>query len=116
MSLKSFSATLSNAVNAFLRGELLMRIGFDRFFIHVAYTFMLFWLMILFDIAIENTLTKVERNKAILNDLKIYHTEKKVQIVSMDRMTTTGKKLKERGSEVAMPEEPLCAINAKSRD
>lgn len=69
-----FSASLKNALNAFFRGELLMRLGFDRFFLHIVYTFGLFWAMILMDMMIENTLSKVEKNKEILNELKIYHT------------------------------------------
>ena len=110
-----FSASLKNALNAFFRGELLMRLGFDRFFLHIVYTFGLFWAMILMDMMIENTLSKVEKNKDILNELKIYHTEKTVQIVSMDRITTINRMLEDKGSQASFPEKPAMRIDTKNR-
>lgn len=111
----AFSASLKNALNAFFRGELLMRLGFDRFFLHIVYTFGLFWAMIILDMMIENTLSKVEKNKETLSDMKIYYTEKMVQLVSMDRITTIERLLEEKGSDVTFPEEPAIRLDTKDR-
>lgn len=111
----SISASLKNAMNAFFRGELLMRLGCDRIFMHIAYTFMLFWAMILLDMMIENTLSKVEKNKDVLTDLKIYHTEKMIQLVSLDRITTMERLLKEKGSDVTLPEQPALKLDTKEK-
>lgn len=55
------------------------------------------------------------KNKEILNELKIYHTEKTVQIVSMDRITTINRMLEDKGSQVSFPEKPAMRIDTKNR-
>lgn len=71
MNFRSFSASLRNIIDAFFRGELLMRIGADKYFPHIAYTFMLFWVMILMDMMIENTLVKAALKYAISTQVGI---------------------------------------------
>ena len=115
MNFKAAGASLKNAFYAFLRGELLMRLGCDKAFPHILYTFMLFWIAILMNIMVENTMSKVEKNKEILTDLKIYHTEKMVQLVSLDRITRTNKLLEDKGSAVTFPEKPATRIDAKEK-
>lgn len=106
-------ATLKNAFNAFIRGELLLRPAFNDKFIHIVYTFILFWALILLSIMVENTLSKIEKNKEILTDLQIYHTEKMVQLVSIGRITRTEAMLKDKGSDVSFPQKPASRIDAK---
>ena len=113
MNLKAAGASIKNAFKAFLRGELLMRLGCDRFFPHILYTFLLFWIGILLNIMVENTMSKVEKNKEILTDLKIYHTEKTVQMAGMRRITKTDKMLENKGSNVTFPTKPATRIDAK---
>lgn len=116
MTWNSFIGSLKNIVKAVFRGELLMRLGFDRFFWHIAYTFMLFWLIILADIMMENTFSKVEKNKEILTALKIHHSQKVVEMVSLNRISTVNRLLKEKGSDVTIPEKPASVIDAKEKD
>ncbi|MCI5989893.1 MAG: hypothetical protein SOY98_03965 [Candidatus Cryptobacteroides sp.] len=115
MNFRSFSASLRNIIDAFFRGELLMRIGADKYFPHIAYTFMLFWVMILMDMMIENTLGKVEKNREVLTSLKIYHSQKVVELVSIDRVTTVERLLKDKGSAVGLPEKPAYRLGVKEK-
>ena len=108
MNLKAAGASIKNAFNAFLRGELLMRLGCDSFFPHILYTFLLFWIGILLNIMVGNTMSK-----EILTDLKIYHTEKTVQMAGMRRITKTDKMLENKGSNVTFPTKPATRIDAK---
>ena len=71
--------------------------------------------MSLVDMVRNNDLSKVETKKDIRNALKIYHTEKTVQIVSMDRITTINRMLEDKGSQVSFPEKPAMRIDTKNR-
>ena len=78
----------------------------DKYFIHIAYTFLLVWLIILYSMMVQNTLAKVESNRSAVNDLKIFHAQKTVKLVSLGRLQTVEKLLKEQGSEITLPEKP----------
>ena len=116
MSWSGFVNSAKNALLAFLRGELLLRLGFDKLFLHIAYTFALFWLIILADILMENTFSKVEKNRETLTTLKIRHSEKVVEMVSLNRISTISRLLEEKGSDVAIPQKPAVRIDAKEKD
>lgn len=64
------------------------------------------WMMIWISIKVENTLVAVEKNKVILNDMKIYNAQKTVQLVSLNRITKVEKLLKDNASEVTFPVKP----------
>ncbi|MDD6253500.1 MAG: hypothetical protein ACI3ZO_03790 [Candidatus Cryptobacteroides sp.] len=115
MRMKSFIASLKNFFEAFLRGELLMRMGVDRWFPHIAYTFMLFWVVLLVDIWVEGRLARLEKTREVLTSLQIYRSEKMVELVKFDRLGTVRKMLGERGSAVTVPEKPADRIPAKER-
>ena len=91
---------------AILKGELLLRMRLDKYFIHIAYTFFLIWLIIMSSMMVQNTLAQVEKNRAKVNDLKIFHAQKTVKLVGLGRLNTVEDLLKEQGSEVGLPEKP----------
>ncbi len=101
---------LVNVPGAILKGEFLLRIHVDRYFIHILYTFLLLWLTILIDMRVEKTMVKVEENKSVLTDLKIYHAQKTVQLVSIKRISTIKDMLEKDGSKVTFPEKPAARI------
>lgn len=110
LSFKKIWQTIKNGVDAIIHGEFLLRLRVDKLFLHILYTFLLLWFSILLDIRVERTLVEVEDNKAVLNDLKIYHAHKTVQRVSLNRISTVQKMLEEKGSSVSMPEKPASII------
>ena len=66
---------LRNAALATIKGELLLRLRISRYFIHIIYTFFLFWVSIWLSLKIEKTLTRVEDNRKALADVEIYHAQ-----------------------------------------
>lgn len=101
---------LKNAALAVIQGELLLRLHVSRYFIHIIYTFFLFWASIWLSLKIEKTLTKVEDNRKILSDVEIYHAQKTVELAGLSRMSTVQRMLEESGSELEMPAKPAGRI------
>ncbi len=97
---------LRNAVLATLKGELLLRLHVSRYFIHIIYTFFLFWVSIWLSLKIEKTLTRVEDNRKALADIEIYHAQKTVELAGLSKMSTVQTMLEESGSKLTMPEKP----------
>ena len=58
----------------------------------------------------EQTLSTVEKNRAELETLKIYHAQKTCEYVGLDRISTVEEMLKNAGSEVKAPEKPADII------
>jgi hypothetical protein len=104
---------LKNSFSAIIKGEFLLRIQCGKYFIHIIYTFFLFWVSIWLSMKIEKTLTKVEDNKIILNDLEIYHAQKTVELVSLNRLTTVQQLLLQDSSKVTIPEKPAVLIKKR---
>ncbi|MBR1871616.1 MAG: hypothetical protein IJ795_00215 [Bacteroidales bacterium] len=103
---KNLGKGLAQSGIAILKGEFLMRLRVERFFPHILYLFFLVWMLIWIGIKSESTQLEVERNKAELSDIKIYHAQKTVQMMSLNRMTGLEKLLEDKGSEVRFPEKP----------
>ena len=108
--MKKVFVAIKNTVMAILKGELLLRMQIDKYFIHIAYTFLLVWLIILYSMMVQNTLATVERNRSAVNDLKIFHAQKTVKLVGLGRLQTVEKLLREQGSEITLPEKPADRI------
>lgn len=105
MKLSDLFKHLKTAFIQILRAEFLV-MDCEKYFIHIIYTFFLIWMMIWISIHVENTLVAVEKNKVILNDMKIYNAQKTVQLVSLNRITKVEKLLEAKQSDVALPVKP----------
>ena len=101
---------LRNAFLATIKGEFLLRLHVSKYFIHIIYTFFLFWVSIWLSLKIEKTLTRVEDNRKALQDMEIYHAQKTVELVSLGRMSKIEEMLKAEGSTLAMPDRPADRI------
>ena len=110
MNWKRIGEATKNGLVAILHGELLLRLRFDKYFPHIIYTFFLLWLMIWLSMKIENTMVKVEKNKATLTDMKIYHAQKTIEVVSLDRISTVEDLLQKSGSDIELPVKPADRI------
>lgn len=107
---KKIFQAIGNGFQAIFAGEFLLRIHVDRLFVHIVYTLFLLWMVILIDMRVETTMAKVEKNKETLNDMKIYHAHKTVQLVSINRLSTVKEMLEEKGSDVTLPSNPPTRI------
>ena len=101
---------LKNAFLATIKGEFLLRLHVNKYFIHIIYTFFLFWVSIWLSLKIEKTLTKVEENRKALQDVEIYHAQKTVELAGMGRMSKIEDMLREKGSALTIPEKPADKI------
>ena len=104
---------LRNAFLAAIKGEFLLRLQVSKYFIHIIFTFFLFWVSIWLSMKIDATLTRVEQNKRVLGDLEIYHAEKTEELVRLNRFSTVQHKLEQMGSEVNLPERPATVLKKK---
>ncbi|MBR3075855.1 MAG: hypothetical protein IKH11_08925 [Bacteroidales bacterium] len=99
-----------NSFRAILKGEFLLRLDIGRYFIHIVYTFFLLAMIIWISLMIENTMNKVERNKAILHELEIVHTQKTFDVVSISKRSSVNEMLREMGSKVTEPLNPATVL------
>ena len=101
---------LHNSFRAILKGEFLLRLDVGRYLIHIVYTFFLFAMIIWISLMIEGTLNKVERNKAVLHELEIVHTQKTFEVVSLSRRSSVNARLEKMGSKVTEPQNPATVL------
>ena len=99
-----------NSFVAMLKGEFLLRLNVGRYFIHIAYTFLLFGLIIWMSLMIETTMSKVEKNKAVLKELEIVHSQKVFEVVGVSRRASVEQMLGEMGSKVKEAEKPATTV------
>lgn len=115
MNIKAIGHSIWTFILDYFRGELLMKLGCGKYFMHIVFVFILFWGMILFDIVVENRLYLLQKNKQTLSELQIYHTEKMVELARFGRITSTEKMLKERNSTVTYPTKPASRLDVKEK-
>lgn len=101
---------LRNAFLATIKGEFLMRLHVNRYFIHIVYTFFLFFISIWLSLKMEKTFTRVEDNRKALQDVEITYAQKTIELASLGRMSKVMDMLKEKGSALTVPEKPADRI------
>ena len=104
---------IKNGVAAIVTGNLLLRLNAGKYFIHIAYTFLLFWILIFESLMAENALSKVERNKAKIHEMEIIYADKTFEVASMSRRSEVEKRLAAMGSQVREPEKQAIALGQK---
>ena len=115
MSIGKVFTFLGQVVKSIIEGKLLMRSGAEKLFPYFLYLFLLFWLMIVFDMASENVIARAEKNRKVIEELSIKHAQKLVVLKGFDRASTVDGFLDELGSKVGVPEKPAVVIDSKRR-
>ncbi len=105
--------TVGNVLRALRNGELLLRIRADKYYMHIMYLFLLMWMSILLSLQVDKTLARVGDNKAALEQLRIHHAEKEAALVKLHSASAAETRLKELGSEAALPQTPASVIKKK---
>ena len=108
--LSDIGTFFKNSFVAVLKGEFLLRLNVGRYFVHIAYTFLLFGLIIWLSLMIETTMAKVEKNKLTLRELEIEHSAKTFDVVSLSRRSTVEEMLQAMGSKVGEPTGPATEL------
>ena len=101
---------LKNAFLATVKGEFLMRLHVNRYFIHIVYTFFLFFVSIWLSLKMEKTFTRVEESRKALQNVEITYAQKTIELAGMGRMSKVLDMLEEKGSDLAVPAEPAGRI------
>ena len=101
---------IKNSFTAILKGELLLRLNIGRYFVHIVYTFFLFAMVIWLSLMIETSMAKVEKNKAILRELEIQHSQKTFEVVKLSRRSEVESELKRLGSNIGEPQKPATVL------
>jgi hypothetical protein len=95
---------LKNTMKAIFRGELLLRLNIGQYFIHVIWMFFLIAMFIWFNLGVDTTLAKVEKNKLTLKELETQNSSLEFRMKSINRRSTLEVKLQEMGSQLQEPE------------
>ena len=101
---------LKNSFLAIIRGQFLMRLRIDKYFIHIVYTFFLMAMLILMSLGTENSLNKVEENKKKIGELEIIYSDKTFEIATRSRRSEVEAMLKSMGSNVQEPQQPAIIL------
>ena len=102
--------TVKTVFKSILSGDILLLLRVDRFLPVILFLFLLGLINIFLNYKIEQTMVKVERNKVILEEYKIYHAQKTCEFVGLDRISTIEQLLIENKSEVKAPQKPADII------
>ena len=109
----TFFHAIRNTFRAIRKGELLLRLRADKYYMHIMYLFLLMWATILLSLQVDKTLARVGDNKAALEQLRIHHAEKEAALVKLHSASAAETRLKELGSDAALPNEPASVIKSK---
>ena len=101
---------LRNGFSAVITGNLLLRLNAGKYFMHIAYTFVLFWILIFESLMAENALSKVEKNKERISEMEIVYADKTFEVASMSRRSAIQKRLEAMGSQVQEPRQQAIVI------
>ncbi|MCR5518957.1 MAG: hypothetical protein K6F21_01375 [Bacteroidales bacterium] len=102
---------LRNGISAIITGNLLLRLNAGKYFVHIAYTFLLFWILIFESLVAENALSKVEKNNAKIREMEIIYADKTFEVASMSRRSEVQKRLEAMGSAVQEPDRQAISID-----
>ena len=113
MNLLGILRKLRQGLKSLRNGEFLLRVGADKFYMHIMYLFLLMWLSIFLSLKVDKTLSRVGDNKAAIEELRIYHSQKEAQLVKLHSASAAEKRLRELGSPVSIPKEPATIVKRK---
>ena len=101
---------LRESLLAIVKGDFLLRLDIGRYFLHILYIFLCFGVAIWVSLMIDTTLTKVERNRAAIEELEVQHNQKEYDLMCLERRSAVSEMLNRMGSEVGEPQEPVTVI------
>ena len=94
---------LKNSFLAIVKGQFLLRLRIDKYFIHIVYVFFLMAMVILISLGVESSLNKVEENKKTLKELRIVLSDKTFEAAGRSSRSSVEQRLKEMGSKLGEP-------------
>lgn len=108
---KDLGKTLGNALSAIFKGELLLRLKIDKYFMHIVLVFLLILGAIWISLLTDRTMTKVERNNQVIREQQFEKQVKIYEIEELSRRSKVKESLKAMGSSVGEASQPVTKIN-----
>lgn len=108
--LSDIGGFFKNSLTAILKGELLLRLNVGKYFAQICFTFFLFAMVIWVSLGIENTLAKVEAQKAVIKELEIEHSQKIFEYATLGRRGNVEAELEKHESKLVKPQEPATIL------
>lgn len=102
-----------NSIKAIFKGEFLLRLRIGDYFLHIAWCFCIVALTIWMSLLIDNTLTKVEKGKAVISRLNNEIAEREFTLASMMNRRQIRISLEEAGSKLEEPKQRAVALEYK---
>ena len=78
---------------------------FDKYFAHIIWVFVLMTFMVWINFRMEKSFLKVEKNKAVIENLVIQKGQTTCELEKLKRISTVEEMLKNKGSEIGIPSE-----------
>lgn len=108
--LSDFWTLLKNGFTAIIKGDFLLRINAGKYFVHIAFTFVLLWVVIFQSLMAETALRNVEKNKEKIRELEVIYADKTFEVASMSRRSSVQQRLQDMGSELREPEQQTIVL------
>lgn len=109
---KKEKLTVGTVLRSILSGDILLLLRVDRLLPYILVLFVLGWVNIFLNYQIEQVMVKVENNKEILENYRIYHAQKTYQFVKIGRISTVEDMLEKGGSQIGAPQKPAETIKS----
>ena len=110
---KSGRASVSTVIKSILSGDILILMRVDRILPYILFLFLLGWVNIFLNYSIEQTMTKVEKNKKTLEYYKNDYANKTYEFVKAGNISNVKDMLEKGGSDVTTPQKPAEKIVTK---
>lgn len=108
--MKLSEINLKENIIAFIRGELGLRKGYDKYLRHIITVAVLIATVLYLFLKTEESLKQIEDNKVLIDDLRISHSTLHSKLVSFDRPSSINIKLNSMGSSIKIPNKPAIEI------
>lgn len=97
-------------LSAAVQGKLLFSLGVERLLPQILFTFCMVIIFIWVNLMMWAEISKVEKNKLVLENLASYHTEVECRLTSINSICKVEDMLKKMGSTLHMPEKQAIQI------
>lgn len=104
---------LLNSIKAIFKGEFLLRLRIGDYFLHIAWCFCIVALTIWMSLLIDNTLTRVEKGKAVISRLESEIAEREFTLASIMNRRQIKISLEEMGSQLEEPRQRAITLDYK---
>lgn len=97
-------------VKAVINGEILLKLGLDRYLPHMLVAFLCFAVVIYAKIRIDDVMIELERSTSELETVRIMHAQKTCEYVGLEKLGAIEELIEEKGLEIGMPDKPAGTI------